>query len=69
LARPYETSGLDRSDVFVETKIWISDYGYKKTLHGFEKSAGKLDVEQIDLDRLTRGECGVLAIRYTMRSM
>jgi diketogulonate reductase-like aldo/keto reductase len=42
-------SGLDRSDVFIETKIWISDYGYDQTLHGFEKSAGKLGVEQIDL--------------------
>jgi diketogulonate reductase-like aldo/keto reductase len=43
------SSGLDRADVFVETKIWISDYGYDETLHGFEKSAGKLGVEQIDL--------------------
>ena len=42
-------SGLDRSEVFIETKIWISDYGYDETLHGFEKSAGKLGVEQIDL--------------------
>ena len=42
-------SGLDRSDVFLETKIWISDYGYDATLHGFEKSARKLGVEQIDL--------------------
>jgi diketogulonate reductase-like aldo/keto reductase len=43
------SSGLDRSEVFVETKIWISDYGYDKTLHGFEKSARKLGVDQIDL--------------------
>lgn len=42
-------SGLDRSDVFVETKIWINDYGYDETLHSFTKSAGKLGVEQIDL--------------------
>src|SRR5919199_893490 len=42
-------SGLDRSNVFIETKIWISDYGYEQTLHGFEKSAGKLGVEQLDL--------------------
>ncbi len=42
-------SGLDRSEVFLETKIWISDYGYDETLHGFEKSADKLGVEQIDL--------------------
>jgi diketogulonate reductase-like aldo/keto reductase len=42
-------SGCDRSEVFLETKIWISDFGYDETLHGFEKSAGKLGVEQIDL--------------------
>jgi diketogulonate reductase-like aldo/keto reductase len=41
--------GLDRSEVFLETKIWISDYGYDKTLHGFDKSARKLGVDQIDL--------------------
>ena len=35
--------------VFLETKIWISDYGYDETLHGFAKSAGKLGVDQIDL--------------------
>jgi diketogulonate reductase-like aldo/keto reductase len=42
-------SGLDRSEVFVETKVWISDYGYDKTLHAFEKSAAKLGVDYIDL--------------------
>jgi 2,5-diketo-D-gluconate reductase A len=42
-------SGLDRDAVFLETKVWISDYGYDETLHAFDKSAGKLGVEQIDL--------------------
>ncbi|WP_454048321.1 aldo/keto reductase [Cellulomonas sp. Marseille-Q8402] len=42
-------SGVDRADVVVQTKIWISDYGYDATLHAFDKSAGKLGVEQIDL--------------------
>ncbi|GAA1434278.1 aldo/keto reductase [Microlunatus lacustris] len=42
-------SDLERSEVFIETKIWISDYGYDQTLHGFEKSARKLGVDQIDL--------------------
>jgi diketogulonate reductase-like aldo/keto reductase len=42
-------SGVAREEVFLETKIWISDYGYDATLHGFDKSAGKLGVEQIDL--------------------
>ncbi len=40
---------VEPSEVFLETKIWISDYGYDQTLHGFEKSASKLGVEQIDL--------------------
>ena len=42
-------SDVERSEVFIETKIWISDFGYEETLHGFEKSAGKLGVDQIDL--------------------
>jgi diketogulonate reductase-like aldo/keto reductase len=42
-------SRVDRPAVFLETKIWISDYGSEETLHGFDKSAGKLGVEQIDL--------------------
>ncbi|MQY21662.1 aldo/keto reductase [Nocardia macrotermitis] len=42
-------SGLGREEVFLETKIWITDFGYEETLHGFDKSAGKLGVEQIDL--------------------
>jgi diketogulonate reductase-like aldo/keto reductase len=42
-------SGLARADVFIETKVWISDYGFDETLHGFDKSARKLGVNQIDL--------------------
>src|SRR5256884_2721839 len=42
-------SHVSRSKVFLETKIWISDYGYDETLHGFEKSGRKLGVDQIDL--------------------
>ncbi|HEY4199190.1 MAG TPA: aldo/keto reductase [Devosiaceae bacterium] len=42
-------SGLDRHEVFVETKIWINDYGFDETLHGFDKSAGKLGLDTIDL--------------------
>jgi diketogulonate reductase-like aldo/keto reductase len=42
-------SDLARDEIFVETKLWISDYGYEEALHGFEKSAAKLGVDQIDL--------------------
>jgi diketogulonate reductase-like aldo/keto reductase len=42
-------SGIARDDVFLETKVWISDYGYDSTLHAFDKSAGKLGVDRLDL--------------------
>ena len=48
-ARPSAAPGVDRDEVFIETKVWISDYGYDATLHAFDKSAGKLGVDQIDL--------------------
>lgn len=42
-------SGLARDEVFIESKVWISDFGHDETLHAFDKSAGKLGVECIDL--------------------
>jgi 2,5-diketo-D-gluconate reductase A len=42
-------SGIDRSEIFIETKVWISDYGYDQTLHAFDKAAAKLGVKQLDL--------------------
>jgi 2,5-diketo-D-gluconate reductase A len=42
-------SGISRDELFIETKVWISDYGYDATLHAFEKSAGKLGVDTLDL--------------------
>ncbi|GGN40430.1 aldo/keto reductase [Streptomyces fuscichromogenes] len=42
-------SGVDRAEVFIETKIWVSDYGYGETLHAFEKSTRKLGVDRLDL--------------------
>ena len=42
-------SALDRADVFIETKVWVSDYGYDEALHAWDKAVGKLGVEQLDL--------------------
>jgi diketogulonate reductase-like aldo/keto reductase len=49
VGRALRDSGLARDDVFLETKVWISDFGYDETLHAFDKSARKLGVERIDL--------------------
>ena len=42
-------SGIPRDEVFIETKVWISDYGYDATLHAFDKSTRKLGVDRLDL--------------------
>ncbi|MFP3462922.1 aldo/keto reductase [Arthrobacter globiformis] len=42
-------SGADRREVFIETKVWVSDYGYDQTLHAWEKAAAKLGVDYLDL--------------------
>ncbi|MCS5718044.1 aldo/keto reductase [Herbiconiux sp. CPCC 205763] len=49
VGRAIAASGLPRSELFIETKVWISDYGREETLHAFDKSATKLGVDQIDL--------------------
>jgi diketogulonate reductase-like aldo/keto reductase len=42
-------SGVPRSEVFVTTKLWISDYGYDRALHGFDRSVRKLGLDYVDL--------------------
>jgi diketogulonate reductase-like aldo/keto reductase len=42
-------SGIDRSEILVETKLWITDYGYESARHGFDVSLRKLGIEQLDL--------------------
>jgi len=42
-------SGVDRSEIFIETKVWVSDFGYDKTLHAFDKATAKLGFDTLDL--------------------
>jgi len=42
-------AALPRDEVFVETKVFPSDFGFEQTLHAFEKSTAKLGVEYLDL--------------------
>ncbi len=44
-----ERSDVNSDEVFIETKVWISDYGFDTTLHAFDKATGKLGVDQLDL--------------------
>ena len=42
-------SGVERSELFVQTKLWVSDYGYDQALHGFDVSTRKLGLDTVDL--------------------
>jgi diketogulonate reductase-like aldo/keto reductase len=43
------SSGIARDEVFVTTKVWISDYGYEQTLRAFDESLRKLEFDFLDL--------------------
>jgi diketogulonate reductase-like aldo/keto reductase len=42
-------SGVDRDEIFVSTKLWISDYGYDAAQIGFDASLRRLGVDHVDL--------------------
>ncbi|WP_373056511.1 aldo/keto reductase [Zunongwangia sp. H14] len=44
-----KNSGIPREEVFLTTKVWNSDQGYKSTLNAFETSLKKLDSGYVDL--------------------
>jgi diketogulonate reductase-like aldo/keto reductase len=41
--------GIDRSDLFVTTKLWIEDASYEGAKAAFERSINKLQVDYLDL--------------------
>jgi diketogulonate reductase-like aldo/keto reductase len=47
--RAFAARASRAAKLFLETKVWISDYGYESALRAFDKSARKLGVDQIDL--------------------
>jgi diketogulonate reductase-like aldo/keto reductase len=42
-------SGIDRGEIFVTTKLWISDYAYDRALRGFDGCLRRLGFDYIDL--------------------
>ena len=42
-------SGLARAELFVQTKLWISDYGYESALRAYDVSLRKLGLDHVDL--------------------
>jgi len=42
-------ANVDRADIFVETKLWITNYGFDSALRAFDISLNKLGIETLDL--------------------
>jgi diketogulonate reductase-like aldo/keto reductase len=42
-------SGIGRPELFVQTKVWVSNYSYEGALHAFDVSTRKLGVDYLDL--------------------
>ena len=42
-------SDVDREQVFVTTKVWNTEQGYKETLAAFDRSRSKLQTDYVDL--------------------
>lgn len=45
----FKKSGLGRDEVFITSKIWISNFGYEKTQKAYEAALKRLDMEYMDL--------------------
>lgn len=50
-------SGIDRHDIFLVTKVWISNYGYEKAKASIDESLRKLQTGYIDLMLLHQPFC------------
>lgn len=44
-----KTHGIDRSELFVTTKLWVEDASYEGAKAGFERSINKLQLDYLDL--------------------
>lgn len=49
VGRALKASGVARQDIFLTSKAYIQEMGYKKTKQAFAQSLEKLDVEYLDL--------------------
>lgn len=49
LGEAIKESGIDRSDLFITSKLWNSDHGYEETKKAFEDTLERLDLDYLDM--------------------
>ena len=52
-----QKSGIDRKEIFLVSKVWISNYGYEKAKASIDESLRKLQTDYIDLMLLHQPFC------------
>lgn len=57
VGRAVKNSGINRSDIFIVSKVWISNYGYEKAKASIDESLRKLQTDYIDLMLLHQPFC------------
>lgn len=57
VGRAVKNSGINRSDIFIVSKAWISNYGYEKAKASIDESLRKLQTDYIDLMLLHQPFC------------
>lgn len=49
VGKAIRASGIRREELFITTKLWVSDAGYDQTKKAFERSLRKLQLDYLDL--------------------
>lgn len=49
VGKAIQKSGVDRKELFITTKVWISNYGYEKAYASVEESLKKMQLDYLDL--------------------
>ena len=57
VGRAVKNRGINRSDIFIVSKVWISNYGYEKAKASIDESLRKLQTDYIDLMLLHQPFC------------
>lgn len=57
VGRAVKASGLKREDVFLVSKIWISNYGYERAKKSIDESLKRLQTDYLDLMLLHQPFC------------